>query len=70
MYCRWEQDPAVVNAFYNPNTNDIVFPAGILQPLFYSQHFPKSLNYGGIGVVIGHEITHGFDDKGKTFLLL
>jgi membrane metallo-endopeptidase-like protein 1 len=62
---KWSTEPAVVNAFYNPNKNDIVFPAGILQPLFYSQHFPKSLNYGGIGVVIGHEITHGFDDKGK-----
>ncbi|XP_018329444.1 neprilysin-1 [Agrilus planipennis] len=64
---KWSTEPAVVNAFYNPNKNDIVFPAGILQPLFYSQHFPKSLNYGGIGVVIGHEITHGFDDKGRQF---
>ncbi|XP_055538182.1 neprilysin-1-like [Wyeomyia smithii] len=64
---KWTTEPAVVNAFYNPNKNDIVFPAGILQPLFYSQHFPKSLNYGGIGVVIGHEITHGFDDKGRQF---
>ena len=64
---RWSTAPAVVNAFYSPNKNDIVFPAGILQPLFYSRHFPKSLNYGGIGVVIGHEITHGFDDQGRTF---
>jgi len=62
---KWNADPAVVNAFYDPNKNDIVFPAGILQPLFYSKDFPKSLNYGGIGVVIGHEITHGFDDKGN-----
>nr|CAG4640659.1 EOG090X01U4 [Eulimnadia texana] len=64
---KWSTEPAVVNAFYNPNRNDILFPAGILQPLFYSSHFPKSLNYGGIGVVIGHEITHGFDDKGRQF---
>nr|XP_046909765.1 neprilysin-1-like [Dermatophagoides farinae] len=63
----WTTDPAVVNAFYSPNKNDIVFPAGILQPLFYSHYFPKSLNYGGIGVVIGHEITHGFDDRGRQF---
>ena len=45
--------------------HDLVFPAGILQPFFYAKHFPKSLNYGGIGVVIGHEITHGFDDQGR-----
>ena len=64
---RWSTAPAVVNAFYSPNKNDIVFPAGILQPLFYSRHFPKSLNYGGIGVVIGHEITHGFDDQGRQY---
>ncbi|KAH9513574.1 18S rRNA pseudouridine methyltransferase [Bulinus truncatus] len=63
----WEQEPVVVNAFYNPNANDIVFPAGILQPSFYSSTFPKSLNFGGIGVVIGHEITHGFDDKGRQY---
>ncbi|XP_055355687.1 neprilysin-1-like [Paramacrobiotus metropolitanus] len=65
---RWTTTgPAIVNAFYNPNKNDIVFPAGILQPPFYSAMYPRSMNFGGIGVVVGHEITHGFDMKGRQF---
>ncbi|XP_050084753.1 neprilysin-4-like [Anopheles aquasalis] len=63
----WHTAPAVVNAYYSRNKNQIMFPAGILQPPFYHRHFPKSINYGGIGVVIGHELTHGFDDKGRLF---
>ena len=63
----WTTTPAVVNAYYSRNRNQIMFPAGILQPPFYYKYFPKALNFGGIGVVIGHEITHGFDDKGKQF---
>ncbi|KAF7243338.1 Neprilysin [Varanus komodoensis] len=63
----WITGAAVVNAFYSPNRNQIVFPAGILQPPFFSASQPKSLNYGGIGMVIGHEITHGFDDNGRNF---
>ena len=58
-------DVAVVNAFYSSGTNSIKFPAGILQDLFFSSKVPKYLNYGAIGGVIGHEITHGFDDKGR-----
>ncbi|XP_069936671.1 neprilysin-4 [Cherax quadricarinatus] len=63
----WVTSPAVVNAYYSRSKNMIVFPAGILQPPFYHPAFPRSLNYGGIGVVIGHEITHGFDDRGRQF---
>ncbi|XP_026521160.1 neprilysin isoform X2 [Notechis scutatus] len=63
----WITGAAVVNAFYSPSRNQIVFPAGILQPPFFSASQPKSLNFGGIGMVIGHEITHGFDDNGRNF---
>ncbi|CAI9741548.1 neprilysin-1-like isoform X2 [Octopus vulgaris] len=63
----WLTPPAVVNAFYSSTKNEILFPAGILQPPFYSKGYPKFMNYGGIGMVIGHEITHGFDDKGRQY---
>ncbi|XP_022096957.1 membrane metallo-endopeptidase-like 1 [Acanthaster planci] len=63
----WDMGPAEVNAYYSPNENKIVFPAGILQPPFYHKDLPWYSNYGGIGVVIGHEITHGFDDEGRQF---
>ncbi|KAJ8683045.1 hypothetical protein QAD02_018837 [Eretmocerus hayati] len=64
---QWNAPPANVNAYYSRDKNQIIFPAGILQPPFYHRYFPRSLNYGGIGMVIGHEITHGFDDKGRLF---
>uniref|UniRef100_A0A8C2CW84 Neprilysin n=1 Tax=Cyprinus carpio TaxID=7962 RepID=A0A8C2CW84_CYPCA len=64
---RWITGAAVVNAFYSSSRNQIVFPAGILQPPFFGKGQPWSLNYGGIGMVIGHEITHGFDDNGRNF---
>uniref|UniRef100_A0A8B9HSG8 Membrane metallo-endopeptidase-like 1 n=1 Tax=Astyanax mexicanus TaxID=7994 RepID=A0A8B9HSG8_ASTMX len=63
----WMIGAAVVNAFYSPNRNQIVFPAAILQPPFYSKDQLQALNFGGIGMVIGHEITHGFDDNGRNF---
>lgn len=63
----WHMSPQTVNAYYSPNMNEIVFPAGILQPPFFFLDADDAVNYGGIGVVIGHEITHGFDDQGRLF---
>jgi putative endopeptidase len=63
----WGMTPPTVNAYYNPSMNEIVFPAGILQPPFFNFKADDAVNYGGIGVVIGHEISHGFDDQGSKF---
>jgi putative endopeptidase len=63
----WGMTPPTVNAYYNPSMNEIVFPAGILQPPFYDANRDDAMNYGGIGAVIGHEMTHGFDDQGAKF---
>ncbi len=63
----WGMTPPTVNAYYNPSGNEIVFPAGILQPPFFDPQADDASNYGGIGAVIGHEMTHGFDDQGRQF---
>ena len=63
----WYMSPPTVNAYYDPQNNEIVFPAGILQPPFFSLEADDAVNYGALGVVIGHEITHGFDDQGAKF---
>lgn len=63
----WFMNPQTVNAYYSSSKNEIVFPAGILQPPFYSTESDDALNYGGIGAVIGHEFTHGFDDQGSKY---
>jgi putative endopeptidase len=63
----WGMTPPTVNAYYNPSLNEIVFPAGILQPPFFNLHADDAINYGGMGSVIGHEMTHGFDDQGAKF---
>jgi len=63
----WHMTPQTVNAYYHPMLNEIVFPAGILQPPFFYKDADDAVNYGAIGVVIGHEMTHGFDDQGRKF---
>jgi len=63
----WGMTPPTVNAYYSPSQNNINFPAGILQPPFFSRTIDDPVNFGGIGVVIGHELTHGFDDSGRRF---
>ncbi|MFL9844137.1 M13 family metallopeptidase [Flavobacterium rhizosphaerae] len=63
----WHMAPQIVNAYFNPAYNEIVFPAGILQPPFYDYKADEAVNYGGIGAVIGHEISHGFDDSGSRY---
>ncbi|XP_033126571.1 endothelin-converting enzyme 1-like [Anneissia japonica] len=63
----WEMKPSEVNAYYSASTNNIVFPIGIFQRPFFGANYPMSINYGGIGMVIGHELTHGFDNEGHEF---
>lgn len=63
----WHMTPQTANAYYNPTTNEICFPAGILQPPFFDAEADDAFNYGAIGVVIGHEMTHGFDDQGRNY---
>jgi putative endopeptidase len=63
----WDMPPPTVNAYYDPSMNEIVFPAGILQPPFFDPKADDALNYGGIGAAIGHEMTHGFDDEGRQY---
>ena len=63
----WGMTPQTINAYYSPNMNEIVFPAGILQPPFFFMNADDAVNYGAIGVIIGHEMTHGFDDQGRQY---
>ena len=64
---KWSMTPPTVNAYYTPTKNQIVFPAGILQSPFFNVRYPKSINYGAMGVVMGHELSHAFDDQVGLF---
>src|SRR5262249_48943021 len=63
----WSMTPPTVNARYSGTLNDILFPAGILQPPFFNKEAPDAVNFGSMGMVVGHELTHGFDDQGRKF---
>ena len=63
----WGMTPPTVNAYYNPSLNEMVFPAGIMQSPFFKPEAAPKANYGGLGMVMGHELTHGFDDQGRQF---
>ena len=64
---KWHMTPQTVNAYYHPSLNEIVFPAAILQHPFFDKEADDAVNFGSMGAVIGHEMTHGFDDKGRKF---
>lgn len=64
---KWLMTPQTINAYYHPSLNEIVFPAAILQPPFFNEHADAAVNFGGMGAVIGHEMTHGFDDQGRKY---
>jgi putative endopeptidase len=59
---KWEMTPQTINAYYHPNLNEVVFPAAILQPPFFNMEADDAVNYGSMGAIVGHEMTHGFDD--------
>ena len=64
---KWGMTPQTVNAYYHPSLNEIVFPAAILQPPFFDPEADEAVNFGSMGAVVGHEMTHGFDDQGRKF---
>jgi putative endopeptidase len=64
---KWEMTPQTINAYYHPSLNEVVFPAAILQPPFFNMEADDAVNYGSMGAIVGHEMTHGFDDQGRKY---